>query len=69
MFALNVLAAAASGLIPDIVRRDQVGQANGVMAALMAAGACAGFLFSFWNKDQNHLYALYVGLALVRAAP
>lgn len=93
MFALNVLAAAASGLIPDIVRcgpprapphaawkprpdpgaaprarrrRDQVGQANGVMAALMAGGACAGFLFSFFNKDQNHLYALYVVLALVR---
>lgn len=32
----------------------------------MAAGACTGFLFSFFNKDQNHLYALYVALALVR---
>lgn len=68
MFALNVLAAAASGLIPDIVRRDQIGQANGIMAMLMAGGACCGFLFSFFNKDQNHLYAVYIVLALARCA-
>ena len=65
MLALNVIYAASAGLIPDLVRPDQVGQANGLMAAIMAAGACFGFVFAFAATSQAQLYVMYAALALV----
>ena len=45
--------------------RRQVGQANGIMAATMAAGASSGFLFTFVEPNQNRLYLLYIVLGAV----
>ena len=65
MLALNIMYTAASGIIPDMCPDEQVGQANGILAAMQALGASSGFLFTYAFPDVANLYAVYVALVLV----
>ena len=65
MLSLNVMYTAASGVIPDMCPDEQVGQANGVMAAMQACGASSGFLYTYAFPDVANLYRVYVLLVLV----
>eukprot|EP00735_Rhodelphis_limneticus_P011186 TRINITY_DN4253_c0_g1::TRINITY_DN4253_c0_g1_i1::g.8061::m.8061 TRINITY_DN4253_c0_g1::TRINITY_DN4253_c0_g1_i1::g.8061 ORF type:complete len:479 (-),score=58.13,sp/O80605/SUC3_ARATH/23.08/1e-06,MFS_1/PF07690.11/2.3e-09,MFS_1/PF07690.11/1e-11,MFS_2/PF13347.1/5.4e-17,PUCC/PF03209.10/0.2,PUCC/PF03209.10/2.6e-05 TRINITY_DN4253_c0_g1_i1:68-1504(-) len=59
MLALNVMYASFSGIIPDFVSVAQRGEANGVMALLMVAGACSGFGLFAVLDDVAALYPVY----------
>ena len=65
MLSLNVMYTAASGVIPDMCPDEQVGQANGIMAAMQAFGASSGFLYTYAFPDVANLYKIYLILVLV----
>lgn len=65
MLALNVMYTAASGLIPDIVHPEQLGKANGYMAALQALGAFTGLLFTFLHPQVGALYPFYMSVLAI----
>jgi MFS family permease len=62
MLALNVMYTAASGIVPDMIPDDQTGQSNGVLAAMSAAGACMGFVYTMVHPDVGSLYWFYLAL-------
>ena len=62
MLALNVMYTAASGIVPDMIPDDQTGQSNGVLAAMSAAGACMGFVYTMVYPDVGSLYWFYLAL-------
>ena len=67
MLALNVCYTACTGLVPDIISDNQTGQANGILAAMSAAGACASFLYTMVYPNVGSLYWFY--LALLATVP
>lgn len=68
MIGLNVMYTAATGLVPDLVPDEQMGEANGVLAACSAAGACLSFMWTMLWPDVGNLYFFYIGL-LVTCVP
>ena len=68
MTMLNVMYTAATGLVPDLVPDEQMGEANGVLAACSAAGACLSFMYTMFYPDVGNLYFFYIGL-LVTCVP
>lgn len=68
MLLLNVMYTAASGLIPDIVNPNQLGRANGFMAALQALGACLGLATFYFHSNIAHQYWEYI-LVLITVVP
>jgi MFS family permease len=65
MLALNVMYTAASGIVPDMIPDDQTGQSNGVLAAMSAAGACMGFVYTMVYPDVGSLYWFYIALLVI----
>jgi len=65
MLALNVMYTAATGIVPDLVPESQTGEANGVLAAMSAGGACTGFLYTFVYPNLGSLYWFYIALVFV----
>ena len=62
MLALNVMYTAATGIVPDLIPESQTGEANGVLAAMSAAGACTGFVYTMVYPNLGSLYWFYIGL-------
>jgi len=65
MLALNVMYTAATGIVPDLIPESQTGEANGVLAAMSAAGACTGFVYTMVYPNLGSLYWFYIGLVFV----
>lgn len=60
MLSLNVASAAAIGLLPDLVPREQLGTATGIAALETVVGASAAFIgFQVWPSLPG-LYTTYV---------
>ncbi len=58
---LNICFAAYSGLIPDFVQAEQVGESSGIMALMNTLGAITGvMLVGFWNVEPFSLYAVWL---------
>jgi MFS family permease len=68
MLLLNIMYTAASGLIPDLVHPDQLGRANGFMAALQALGACTGLAAIYVHDNILQQYWEFI-LVLVVVVP
>eukprot|EP00736_Rhodelphis_marinus_P000446 Rmarinus@m.25022 len=66
MVSINVMYSAGfAGLIPDLVPSPQRGEANGVMALLMLAGACSGFGVFSVVDSVGMLYPIYIVVLVI----
>lgn len=60
MLALNVIYSCMNGLIADLVPKEQIGQANGVIAMLTVIGAVSSFAVFRILDNLNAFYLFYI---------
>lgn len=58
MLSLNIMFATMIGLVADLIREDQNGSANGVIALHSACGALSGF--GFWFLFDGDTIVMYI---------